>query len=958
MKDLKDAFGKGEYLAFTLSNGMQIVAVRDDGAPIVRGTIIVHAGAKDTPDTGIAHYFEHIMFKGTDEIGTVDFPKEKAHLDRIEALYEQLSLTKNTTERKRIQSEINAESIQAAKYAIPGDFANLVGKYGGSRLNAATGYDYTRYDHNFTPEYFRHWCLLNAERLLKPVFRLFQSELETVYEEKNMYAGRVGTREQEIINHKKAFPHPYAYPIIGNTESLLNPNLKEMRAFYEKYYVPGNMGIVLTGPLPSEEEMRATLEETFGKLVRREVVRNVNPSPKPFGFKERMYVRSAMMHAKTATLIWHTVPLGHPDLLPIQVLQEMLNNESKTGFLDRLVLDNVLPSAVAFHSALREMGTLSIYLMPQPGRQSYSDVEKLAIDILGELQKESETNKRLFDRVRLSLLRTQYLNLEGHKTRHSVLVNLMKEGSSIEELGEEIARLRSMKYSEIIRVIQTYLGDHYLDVRERKGKYPVEHIPPMGYAPIPASNEGAVSHFAKKLSGIPLREKQPVFAPLSEEAAHKEIDGNPLVKLYHTENGLNEIFSLDLLYFRKRRGHTATALLPEYLEMIGAGGLSANVFFEKLQDLGATLNFASREDSFLVSLTGFDERFEETVKLLGLFLTEPNSTPEVLVQEQINFRLNLQTGLQTETTLFAWAFQTVTRGKEARMSRIFDPKEVGTLTVQDLHDELHEILSTEVDVHYAGSIPPKRIQEILSESHLFSEVAQKGDSYAYFAPLKTTAPCIYTLQDPHRGVQSMIGTALGFGRLSEDDEHLLEFYTYYLGGNMGSLLFQEIREFRSLAYAVQSYPVTPYPGLRPTSEKQSALLCQTYTRTDKTEEVIRTLEGLIKEAPKGIERVRDAQAGFRGEVSSGFPDTFRIKTRQAALLLRSGYSENPALWKIRLAKEHPDLLLSRLQDFHKRVILKTPIVHLVFGNSEEITPEKYGVPVRALQLEDITKLPE
>ena len=213
-----------------LSNGMTVWLNEDHSQPKVFGAVVVRAGAKDCPNTGIAHYFEHIMFKGTDRMGTTDYAAEKPWLDSISAQYDLLSQTKDEAERNRIQLHINELSLKAADYAIPNEFNRLISKYGGSGLNAGTSYDLTFYHNSFLPQFIEHWCWLNSERLITPVFRGFQGELENVYEEKNRAADGMGDLQNRIFG--AVFKtQPYAYPILGSTENLKNPRQSDMAAF-------------------------------------------------------------------------------------------------------------------------------------------------------------------------------------------------------------------------------------------------------------------------------------------------------------------------------------------------------------------------------------------------------------------------------------------------------------------------------------------------------------------------------------------------------------------------------------------------------------------------------------------------------------------------------------------------------------------------------------------------------
>ena len=245
-----------EVKELTLSNGMTVWLNEDHSQPKVFGAVVVKAGAKDCPNTGIAHYFEHIMFKGTDRIGTIDYEKERPWLDSISAQYDLLSKTKDDAERTRIQMHINELSLKAADYAIPNEFNRLISKYGGSGLNAGTGHDLTYYHNSFLPQFLEQWCWLNSERLIKPVFRGFQGELENVYEEKNRAADALGDAQEKIFS--AVFKtQPYAYPLIGSTESLKNPRLSDMAAFFKKYYVASNMGLILCGDINPDSTLTA-----------------------------------------------------------------------------------------------------------------------------------------------------------------------------------------------------------------------------------------------------------------------------------------------------------------------------------------------------------------------------------------------------------------------------------------------------------------------------------------------------------------------------------------------------------------------------------------------------------------------------------------------------------------------------------------------------------------------------
>ena len=159
-----------------LSNDLTVWLNEDHSQPKIFGAVVVKAGAKDSPNTGIAHYFEHMMFKGTDKIGTIDYESEKVLLDIIAEKYDALADTEDPKMRAHLQQIINDLSVRAAEYVIPNEFDRLISRFGGTKLNAGTSYDYTLYFNTFSPQYISQWAEINSERLVNPVFRLFQSE--------------------------------------------------------------------------------------------------------------------------------------------------------------------------------------------------------------------------------------------------------------------------------------------------------------------------------------------------------------------------------------------------------------------------------------------------------------------------------------------------------------------------------------------------------------------------------------------------------------------------------------------------------------------------------------------------------------------------------------------------------------------------------------------------------------
>ena len=379
---------------FKLTNGMTVWINEDHSQPKVFGATVVKAGGKNSPDTGIAHYFEHIMFKGTDKIGTIDYASEKIYLDSIVLKYDELADITDEEQRKTIQKEINELSIKASDYAIPNEFDRLISKYGGTGLNAFTSTDITAYHNSFSPQYFRQWAELNSERLLNPVFRLFQSELETVYEEKIMYDDFFLSMVLDKSFERVFKPHPYMYPIIGSTENLKNPRLSEMRKFYDDYYVAGNMGLILSGDIYASEVL-PIIEQTFGRIKSGNAPIVDYAQPAEFKGKEEFELKVPIPLIKAGGFVWRTVPANHEDKLALDIISRLMNNTNGTGYLDKLMNDRDVLFAGLFNIEMNDAGVIVGGVAPKLLFQSNNKAKKMLSEQIDRIKKGDFTEQEI-----------------------------------------------------------------------------------------------------------------------------------------------------------------------------------------------------------------------------------------------------------------------------------------------------------------------------------------------------------------------------------------------------------------------------------------------------------------------------------------------------------------------------------------------------------------------------------
>lgn len=262
---------------FTLPNGLHFIVVERHEAPVVSFHTFVNAGSADDPsgETGIAHMFEHMAFKGTETIGTTNWAEEKKALDAIEAAYDQLDAEQNKGRRAdaakvgALEERAMMAIERAQAFVIPNEFPRIIEENGGVGLNAGTDYDSTEYFYSLPSNRVELWFLLESSRFLHPVFREFYKERDVVQEENRMRveSSPQGKLLQDFLATAFA-AHPYRNPAGGWPSDVARLRVRNARTFFEKYYVPANITVAIVGDV-NPADARRLAERYFGPLAKR-----------------------------------------------------------------------------------------------------------------------------------------------------------------------------------------------------------------------------------------------------------------------------------------------------------------------------------------------------------------------------------------------------------------------------------------------------------------------------------------------------------------------------------------------------------------------------------------------------------------------------------------------------------------------------------------------------------------
>ncbi|MCS2917253.1 insulinase family protein [Parabacteroides merdae] len=923
---------------YRLENGLTVWLNEDHSQPKVFGAVVVKAGAKDCPDTGIAHYFEHMMFKGTDRIGTLDYESEKVLLDSIAMKYDELAMTEDTAARARLQKEINELSIRSSEYVIPNEFNRLINRFGGSGLNAATSYDATIYFNTFSPQYMVQWAEINSERLINPVFRLFQSELETVYEEKNMYGDFIGGQVMDTLMARYFGPHPYAYPIIGSTKNLKNPRLTEMHKFFEDYYVASNMALILSGDFDAQQVM-PILEKAFSRIRSGNAPKQEKVMLPPFNGRETMKVKFPIPFIKAMGLGFRGVSANHEDQVALNIAVNLLNNANGTGYLDKLMVEHKLMGALAINESMNEAGILAVAIMPKLLIQSYSSAEKMVRDEINRV-KNGDFSDEMFNSLKLEQKRQYASSLENIDSRATIMMNLFSQGKSWNDYLNEVARIESITKEDVVRVAQKYFSNNYLCVTKSTGKYPKDNLPKPAFSPVVPRNADASSSYAKQLEKIPEQQVAPRIIDFEKDVKTSKL--TPLVTLYTTPNPLNDIFTLNISYGIGALEQPELMQLTNYLQLLGTESLSFEQFRSRLQSIGSTLAFDVTPDAFVMKVTGFDNHIDETMELVGDFIRHAKADDKKLRQIVDDAKVSEKAFFKSGDNVASALLEQVKYGDQSRYLRKLSLSQIKKLKGKDMLAIYDKVRSVQCDLHYCGTLPVEKVIGTIRQ-HLPLERTTVASNSPYYRELKQyDRPTVFFIDMPDMAQSIVYGYVKGDPVDDKASRHASQLFSVYFGGDMSSLMFQEIREFRSFAYRTSGRYQLPNHAHKGTAGSFTAMLS---TQSDKTLDALGVLDSLIREMPLKPERMEAVKQTLVNRINNDYPP-FRNLSEKVASARMEGFDRDPAEEFLR------DIATMDMQDisrFYQEQISGRPVVYVITGNRKHIDMKKlaeYGTIIK------------
>lgn len=924
---------------YTLDNGLKVFLTVYKDEPRIQSYIAVKAGSKHDPaeTTGLAHYFEHMMFKGTTNFGTTDWETEKGMIAAIDSLFEIYRVTKDESERAKIYHVIDSISYLASELAIPNEYTKLMRMIGATGTNAGTSNDYTVYMENIPSNQLENWAKIQADRFLNPVLRLFHSELETIYEEKNMALIQDSRRSNDALLAGLYPNHPYGQQTtLGTQEHLRNPSMKNIREFFAKYYVANNMAVILSGDFDYEEAI-AVVQNHFKDLPSGKVPKlKIKPEPpvtKPV-IKEVVGLESE--HLRLGFRLDERA--NSKEIYTANMLAEMLYN-GKAGLIDKNLLQKQkVYGASGGIYALGDNASLVFIGMPKTG-QTLEEVKDLLLEQI-TLLKQGDFEDWMLDAAIDNMKLREMRRLESNGARVRWISDAFLNDIPWKEACKSIELYSKITKQDIVNFANKHLNDNYTVVYKRQGTPPdIAKLAKPLITPIKV-NRDVESKFLQEIKETPVKEIAPVFVDFNTEITKTPYKSSEILSVPNKEN---KTFSL---YYHFPMGTFNNLKLPiaiSYISYLGTSKYTPEEIKEEFYKLACSFGIQTGEEESRIYISGLSENMEKALALVEELLTDPQPNDEAL-QNVIADILKSRTDSKTnQNSILNALIDYAEKGKDYVHYKL-SQEELLSITSSELLDIIRNLTKYDHQVLYYGPETPEALITLLDKYHKMDEQLLPVPEAKKFPQQETiTEKVLYAHYDAN---QSRLQTYSRGAKLDISLYPISAMYNEYFGGSMNAIVFQEMREKRSLAYASRSRYSMP-------SYEDEYFINYSFiaTQNDKIIDALDAFNELFNEMPMSETSFSLAKEGLVSQIATN---------RISKMSIIWNYLSNKRLGidhdlRKDLYSAIPSFTLNDVKRFNEIHIKDKPKTYLVLSKEEETDfrgLKQFG-PVQKLTLEEI-----
>lgn len=927
---------------YTLDNGLKVYMTVNKETPRIQTYIAVRVGGKNDPaeNTGLAHYFEHLMFKGTQEFGTQDYAMESLLLGQIE---EQFEIYRNTTgdeERKAVYHIIDSLSYEASKLAIPNEYDKLMSAIGAKGTNAYTAFDMTVYIEDIPSNQIENWAKIQANRFRQNVIRGFHTELETVYEEKNMSLTQDPRKVYEALLASLFPHHPYgSQTILGTQEHLKNPSITRIKEYYRTWYVPNNMAICMSGDF-DPDLMISIIEKYFGNMESKPLPKLPVNTEQPITAPVEREILGP--DAESVAIGWRFPGVADKTNETLTILSRILYN-GKAGLIDlNLNQQQKVLGGAGFASGMTDYSFLMLQARPKEG-QTLEQVKDLLLDQIKKL-KAGDFDERMLqatiNNFKLMLMR----QLENNGARANMFVNSFIHGVKWEDEVTSLERMSKITKQEIIAFANEYLKDNYVVIYKKQGKDPNEKkIDKPTITPI-VMNRDMSSKLLQEIQNTPVTPIEPVFLDFSKDLTLLNTAKSDIPVLYK-QNDVNDIFQLVYLFDMGNANDKALGVAFQYMKYLGTSDMTPEQLNSEFYNLACSFGVSPGNERTYVTLTGLNENMPKALDLFEKLLSDAQVNKEAygnlaadIVKSRNDAKLNQSQNFGRLVNYAIW-------GPKSPVTNILSTDELMNMDPQQLVDRIHGQNSYKHRILYYGPSSPKDFLALMEKYHKVPNALKEIPAGEDFTKQLTASTQIFI--SPYDAKQIYMAQISNRGeRFDPAIEPTRNMYNEYFGGGMNSIVFQEMRESRGLAYSA-------WAGMIPPDYLKYPYELRTHiaTQNDKMMDAITTFNDIINNMPESDSAFKLAKDGTIARLR-----TERIVKSNILWSYVNAQDLGESVdSRIKLYNDVQTMSLKDVVDFQKKWIKNRTYTYCILGDEKELdmeSLEKIG-PIQRLTQEDI-----
>lgn len=908
---------------YALDNGLKVYLSVNKDKPRVTAHIAVNTGSKNDPQncTGLAHYLEHLMFKGSKQFGTTDYTAEKPYIDKITSLYEEYRSLTDTQARKAKYHEIDSVSQIAAKYNIPNEYDKLMALIGSEGSNAYTSFDITCYTEDVPTNEVERWAKVQSDRFENLVMRGFHTELEAVYEEKNISMSSDGEKAFDAFMLKLFPTHSYGtQTTIGTQDHLKNPSLVEIQNYYNRYYVPNNVAIAISGDIDPDNIMEI-IDKYFGnwKPGNNNTQRKFDIQP-TFTSPQETYVVG--QEQENVMLGWRFKGASDIQNDTLLVLSKVLMNNS-AGLIDLNVNQKMkVQEAGSELMALKDYSALLLYGTPNEG-QSLGEVRQVLLSEIENIKKGNFDDDLLVSIVNNEKLQN-LRELESNRERVSALVDAFINGEDWEQHVNKIDRMAKITKSDIISFANKYLTEGYAYVEKRKGEdTSFKKMEKPAITPIPANREYA-SNFLHAMKYERIESIKPKFVDFKNELTFTETKRKlPVIYLRNNDNAL---FTLAFKYDFGTQADNRYDIATGYIELLRTKKLSSDAIKKEFYKLACYYSMNVSDDELTITLTGLHENMNKALTLLNDVMNNAVADKQIYSQ-YVDQVLKVRNDAKLEQReCFSRLWEYGLHGKRNTYTNIMSEVElkstsplVFTGLIKGLSNMKHTIL-------YYGPATAQELSSIVTKYH---KTSKKLSDVPVNKPYEwTSTPTNEILIAPYDAKNIYLRMLnQNQKQWNATEMPIINLFNEYFGGGMNTIVFQELRETRGLAYNANALYTTPTKAGNPEFTRLHII-----SQNDKMMDCINVFKDITYNLPENRAALDIARQSLMKSIEAKRSSKFNL-INEYLYYKRLGidYDLNKVIYD-----KLPTLTMEDIVTFEKANIAGKPMHYIILGNENEL----------------------